>query len=303
MDRSQLLTGALHEIPYLFSSPDDLDLPSIEIDSRLLSEWATEDEDDLIFDVYVYPQSGEIVQVHQLSTVPGRVSQLRSLLNSTASVLGGLVEAATPNFIIPQTRRQPTAPGRAFNEVRRRMIGGCLTTHARLGYSPELPIYSVRRDISKFALRLRRSHSHLPYVAVPERGAVSKALHWHVALPHFVEATEIQNAWLRGEVHVTRMPDYEALERLVGYLTKSFFDKDVERDFPHRYKRDKQLRIQRLCYKGLTQADVDMLVENVVGSDFLSLSVRSSSHPWIVATYRWKPEHLGDAFASRTQHL
>jgi hypothetical protein len=51
----------------LFSTPYDLDLPVIMDDELLWRELLVEQQVEHLFDVYLYPESGELVQVRQLA--------------------------------------------------------------------------------------------------------------------------------------------------------------------------------------------------------------------------------------------
>lgn len=297
MESSSHSPGATLDGALYFSLPHDLDLGLARSDGHQWIQSFTVDQEEQLFDLYVYPECGEIIQSVQLSPVPERVRRLHRLLNSTGAAVSHVIEAATPNFIINPPYRPSTSPGRAFNQVRRRMMQGALTTHGRLGYETVPPLNTVKRDIAKFTARLRKKYKPLPYVAVLERGALTGALHWHVALPFFVTREDIEAAWIRGGVHVTRMYDHESMERFVGYITKTFWLEENERELPHRYKKDKKLRIRRVLHEGLTQADVDLFIEKLIQDTGEQVDFRKSSHPWVTATIRWCPQHLEEAFA------
>ena len=296
MNMTTYAIGTPLENSLLFSSPYDLDLPVPAEDDYLWLESLLVETEEPLYDVYVYPESGEIVQVIQLSSVPRRVRRLRNLLRSTSSTVLTLVDAATPNFVTDHCDNKSTAPGRAFNQVRRRMATRSLTTHARLGYDHPVAMETVKRDISKFATRLRKTHKGMPYVAVPERGELTGALHWHSALPFYIPTEDIERCWIRGSTNVTRMYDIESFERLASYITKTFSQSQFEREFPHRYKKDKRTVIRRELHEGLSQADVEMLVDQMTEHNRESLKFRTPSNKWIAGTYRWQPPHLDEAF-------
>jgi hypothetical protein len=281
---------------FLFSSSYELAPTSTLDDSGSWNEFAEVGSEEPLFDLYIYPESGEVVQMRSRSPIPARTRRLRKLLTSTTQTFGHVLEAATPNYVLDILDRKDTAPGRAFNEVRRRVIAAGLGTHARLAYNVPPTVSMLKRDISKFVSRLRKQHKCFPYVAVPERGHLSNALHWHCALPLSVHADQIDTCWIRGSTHTTRMPDYEALENLCSYITKTFFVEDYERDLPHRYKRDRRLIVRRYIEEGLTQAEVEMCVDQLVGDKLSTLKMRPSDNALVVATYRWSPEHLDRLF-------
>lgn len=297
MDRPFLSIGTTIDEAFYFSSPDDLDLELSTSDGGLWEQSITVDQEEQLYNLHFYPECGEVIQTVQLSPIPERVRHLRRLLNSTGAAVAHVIEAATPNFIINPPRQQSTSPGRAFNQVRRRMMQAALTTHARLGYETQPPLKTIKRDIAKFTARLRKKHKNLHYVAVLERGPLTGALHWHVALPFFVGQDEIEAAWIRGGVFVTRMHDHESMERFVAYITKTFWLDAGDRELPHRYKRDKKLRIRRQLHEGLTQAEVDIFLEQIIQSTTGPITFRESSHPWVTAAVRWCPQHLEEALS------
>lgn len=88
------------------------------------------------------------------------------------------------------------------------------------------PTYEdVIRELSRFSQRLRRTGLACPRVAVPERGALTRRWHVHLAVPVRLTPEEMDVLWTAGDVTV---PDeFEAgtpaaLEEISGYLTKSF---------------------------------------------------------------------------------
>ena len=302
-----LLSNEISKYPHArippFSNPYDLDLPVFMDDELLWKELLTVQQEELLFDVYVYPESGELVQVRQLSSMPRRTRRLRNLFLSTGSTVVTLIEAATPNFVIDARDRKSTAPGRAFHQVRRRMFSQSLITHARVAYDVALPMKTIKRDISKFVTRLRKTYKGMPYVAVFERGEITGLMHWHIALPYYVSPEAIGRCWIRGSTHVSHMQDVLSLEKFVSYITKTFFKDDYIRDFPHRYKKDKVTIIIRTHYEGLTQADVEMLVEKMAEDNPNTLRYKEPNNEWIAGSYRWQPVHLSIAFDWLAQHI
>lgn len=272
-------------------------------DEVLWTELTQEDQEEMRYDVYLYPTSGELVQVKSLSSIPRRHRRLRNLLLSTGTSIATFIEAATPNFVSNSPERKSTAPGRAFHQVRRRMFSQALVTHARVAYDHQVSMKTVRRDISKFVTRLRVIYPEMPYVAVFERGVVAGLLHWHIALPHFIRAEDIERCWIRGSTNVTRMSDLISFEKFVSYITKTFFIDEYERDFPHRYKKDKKTKIAREVYEGLTQADVEMLAEQNALEQCSFLKFKEPNNCWIAGTYRWMPAHLNIAFMHVAQDV
>jgi hypothetical protein len=287
----------LHEDFLLFSSPYDLDLPICSELEGVCAESDAGSQEELLYDVYVYPDSGEMVQVKQFSSIPRKIKRLRNLLMSTGASVVTLVEAATPNFFTDTTASRSTAPGRAFHQVRRRMVARSLITHARVAYDYPIPMKTIKRDVTKFATRLRKKYKGMPYVAVFERGEVSGLLHWHIALPYYVTSEDIDRCWIRGSTNVSRMKDMDSLERFISYITKTFFKAEYERDFPHRYKKDKTTKIIRTLYEGVTQAEYEVLAQKMAESNPESLKYRTAGNHWIAGSYRWQPEHLNEAFA------
>jgi len=272
-------------------------------DELLWRELLVEQQVEHLFDVYLYPESGELVQVRQLSSMPHRTRRLRNLLLSTGSTVVTLIEAATPNFATDSHYRKSTAPGRAFHQVRRRMFSQALIAHARVAYEEPLPMRTIKRDISKFVTRLRKTYKEMPYVAVFERGEITGLLHWHIALPYYVSPEVIEQCWIRGSTHVSHMPDVLSLEKFVSYMTKTFFNDNYVRDFPHRYKKDKKTKIIRTQYEGLSNADVEMLAEKMSRHNPKTLRFREPSNEWIAGSYRWQPVHLSIAFDWVAKHI
>ena len=249
-------------------------------------------EEETLYDLVYYPDSGQIIQVVTRSLVPSRISNLQQLLLSTKDKVSEVVEAATPNFIYRQTRPGSTAPGRAKNQIYRLMKAGGLATHATLKYESLPPDKTIKRDIPQFAKRLRKEYPVLPYVAVPEIGEEFGGLHWHCALPTFVEDSFIDKCWIRGSAFITRMPDYEGLLGLIIYLKKTFSQEVEERNFYHRYKKDRKTKIRKLRIEGLNQAEVEMFLQLQTGSNYSTLTTKKRPNDWVVAVHNWKPEHL-----------
>jgi len=249
-------------------------------------------EEETLYDLVYYPDSGQIIQMVSRSQVPSNVRNLHRLLLSTKEIVTEVVDAATPNFIHRQTRAGTTAPGRAYNQIYRHMMAAGLITHATLNYEDLPAEKTIKRDIAQFTKRLRKEHPVLPYVAVPERGEQFGGFHWHCALPTFVEDSIIDGCWIRGHAHVTRMRSYDALQNLIVYFGKTFFQQDYERDFYHRYKKDKRTKIKKLRIKGLNQAEVEMFVQEQTGYNSGTLVTKSRPNDWVTAIHNWKPEHL-----------
>jgi hypothetical protein len=249
-------------------------------------------EVETLYDVVYYPDSGQVIQMVSRSLVPSHVRNLRRLLLSTREIVIDVVDAATPNFIYRPTRTGSTAPGRAYNQIYRHMTAAGLITHATLSYEALPTEKTIKRDIAQFTKRLRKEYPVLPYVAVPERGEQFGGFHWHCALPTFVEDSLIQKCWIRGDAFVTRMQDYDALLVLIKYLGKTFFQETDERDFYHRYKKDKKTKIRKMRFEGLNQADVEMFLQLHTGSNSSTLTTKNQPNDWVVAIHNWKPEHL-----------
>ena len=251
-----------------------------------------EAEEETLYDLVHYLDSGQIIQMVSRSLVPSHVRNLRRLLLSTREIVIDVVDAATPNFIYRQTRTGSTAPGRAYNQIYRHMTAAGLITHATLSYGASATEKTIKRDIAQFTKRLRKVYPVLPYVAVPERGEQFGGFHWHCALPTFVEDSLIQKCWIRGNAHVTRMRDYDALQNLIVYFGKTFFNENDERDFYHRYKKDKKTKIRKIRKEGLKQADVEMYLQQQTGCNVETLKTKNRPNDWVVAIHNWKPVHL-----------
>jgi hypothetical protein len=249
-------------------------------------------EEEMLYDLVCYPDSGQIIQMVSRSQVPSRIRNLHRLLLSTREIVTEVVDVATPNFIHRQTRLGSTAPGRAYNQIYRHMTTAGLVTHATLNYEDSPTEKTIKRDIAQFTKRLRKEYPVLPYVAVPELGEQFGGFHWHCALPTFVEDSFIENCWIRGNAFVTRMADFDALQNLIIYFGKTFFLQDYERNFYHRYKKDRRTKIKKLKIEGLNQAEVEMFVQEQTGGNFGTLVTKSRPNDWAVAIHNWKPEHL-----------
>lgn len=159
--------------------------------------------------VWVYPDAGELVVAR-----PGR----RLPVNPDECVI-----CAAPDYIDYQLGRAMAAETR----LRRYAKANKLTEFVTLGYQraeTNRGLDTATRDPERFFGKLRKHYPRFPYAAVAEYGEKLGYLHWHMLLPKELSLSDIEEAWVHGEVHPESCPTKEDLESVVRYMSKDFAD-------------------------------------------------------------------------------
>jgi hypothetical protein len=159
--------------------------------------------------VWVYPDAGELVVARPGRRLPVKPDEC--------------VISAAPDYIDYQLGRAMAAETR----LRRYAKANKLTEFVTLGYQrAELNrgLDTATRDPERLFGKLRKHYPRFPYAAVAEYGKTLGYLHWHVLLPKEFSLSDIEDAWIHGEVHPESCPTKEDLELVVRYMTKDFAD-------------------------------------------------------------------------------
>lgn len=135
-------------------------------------------------------------------------------------------------------RAQSEGDRRARGKLRRYVAANRLNRLVSLTYRGEglHDPHELRRDVSKFARRLRsaRASGPLPYAWVPEWHKTGHGLHVHVGLGEYFPKSDIEDSWGHGFVDVRLIRSRGAVGPLAesrvaaGYLAK-YLGKDFDR--------------------------------------------------------------------------
>ncbi len=243
------------------------------------------------FDIVVYPDSGELIQMPAKDPFTVRVRKLRALNEPDRSSFRGFLEAATPNYFYP-LKEGSTSPGRAYNTVRRKAIADSLQVHTTLKYDDHASVKFASRHIERYTSQLRKSVGSLPYIAVNERGEITNHFHWHLLTQSTVPKELIKDKWNHGEVTVSHATDWDHFERQIGYATETFFEPNNARDFRNRYKPNRGKPPLKIRYSDLCQGEIDVLIQQLAGENYSTVKRKFNLNKWVIAQYRWKPQHL-----------
>ena len=235
----------------------------------------------MLFDVTFSPEEGDLVVTFHRPTRDRRRERLREL---------GRTTSASTKVSEGAVRSTPIGASRAFHSVRRHAMRNDLRTHATLEFDDHHKLLLARRHLSAAMRGLRRELGEFPYVAVHERGEIANKLHWHVLLPIWVPRRSIEGNWDKGEVHYKQAPTYDDLERLVIYVTKGFGD--TERFFTTRYSMSRGFRGRRVKVCGVTKEEIDVLVEQLAGTNLDTVTYLQSPNDFVAGIYRWNPAHI-----------
>ena len=272
-------------LPYELHHP--VDQTNVNSSQNIINPVELEDR----FDIVVYPDSGELIKMPAKDPLAVRVRKLRALNEPSRPSFRGFLEAATPNYIC-QPKEGSTAPGRAYNTVRRKAIADSLEVHTTLKYEDHLSVKFASRHIERFTLQLRKSIGSLPYIAVNERGEITNHFHWHLLTQSTVPEELIKAKWNHGEVDVRHATDWDHFERQIGYATETFFEPNNARDFKNRYKPNRGKPPLKIKYSDLCQGEIDVLIQQLAGDNYSTVKSKSNLNKWVIARYRWKPQHL-----------
>ena len=243
------------------------------------------------FDIVVYPDSGELIVTPAKDPFAIRVRKLRALNEPNRPSFRGFLEAATPNYFYP-FKEGSTAPGRAYNTVRRKAVAESLEVHAILKYEDHASVKFASRHIERYTSQLRKSVAPLPYVAASERGEITNQFHWHMLTQITVPEELIRAKWGHGEVEVRHATDWDHFERQIGYLTGPFFDESNTRDFKNRYKVNRGKPTLKIKHSDVCQGEIDVLVQQLAGDNYSTVETSFNLNKWVIARHRWKPQHL-----------
>lgn len=243
------------------------------------------------FDIVVYPDSGELIQMPARDSLAVRVRKLRALNEPNRLSFRGYLEAATPNYFYP-LKEGSTAPGRAYNVVRRKAIADSLEVHSTLKYDDHAKVKFASRHIERFTSQLRKIVGSLPYIAVNERGEITNHFHWHLLTQRIVPEELIKAKWNHGKVEVRHATDWDHFERQIGYVTETFFESNNARDFKNRYKTSRGKPPTKIRHSDLCQGEIDVLIQQLAGDNFLTVESSFNVNKWVVARHRWIPQQL-----------
>lgn len=256
-------------------------------DQNIIIPFGLEDR----FDIVVYPDSGELIQLPAKDPLTVRVRKLRALNEPKRTSFRGLLEAATPNYFYA-LKEGSTAPGRAYNTVRRKAIADSLEVHSTLKYDEHSSVKFASRHIERFTSRIRKCIGPMPYIAINERGVITNHFHWHLLTQSTVTEELIRNNWKHGEVEVRRATDWDHFERQIAYATETFFDPSFARDFKNRYKPNRGKPPLKIRFSDLCQGEIDVLIQQLSGDNYATVDSKFNLNEWVIARYRWKPQHL-----------
>jgi hypothetical protein len=159
--------------------------------------------------VWVYPDAGELVVARPGRRLPVKPDEC--------------VISAAPDYIDYQLGRAMAAETR----LRRYAKANKLTEFITLGYQKadlNRSLSTATRDPERFFGKLRARYPNFPYAAVAEYGEELGYLHWHLLLPKVLSLSDMEKAWIHGEIHPETCSIKEDLETVVRYMAKDFAD-------------------------------------------------------------------------------